>query len=148
MEHNKKDIAILFYDGPCKLCNFAVRICRRYDKNNRLLYYPLGSTESKKIPDIAILLEKSDSVILWHQEKAYIYSDVLIRLSYILSGAARLMRLLKIFPRPLRDSAYRVIARNRYKWFGQQDYCTLDGNDNPGIAQLRFREDINDKYLS
>jgi predicted DCC family thiol-disulfide oxidoreductase YuxK len=148
MESRKKDIAVLFYDGPCKLCNFAVRICKRYDKSSSLLYYPLGAAESKKIPDIEKHLEKIDSVILWYQGKVYVYSDVLIRLSYILSGAARLMRILIILPRPLRDSLYRFIARNRYHWFGRQEYCTLEINDNTENTRFHFRDDITDKYLS
>tara|TARA_B100000749_G_scaffold271585_1_gene252577 strand:+ start:222 stop:488 length:267 start_codon:yes stop_codon:yes gene_type:complete len=31
----------------------------------------------------------------------------------------------RIVPRALRDAAYRLIARNRYKWFGNTQACAL-----------------------
>jgi predicted DCC family thiol-disulfide oxidoreductase YuxK len=32
-------------------------------------------------------------------------------------------------PRPLRDAAYRLIARNRYALFGRRDVCDIGGQD-------------------
>lgn len=32
---------------------------------------------------------------------------------------------LRLIPRPLRDAAYRLIARNRYRWFGKAEACAL-----------------------
>jgi predicted DCC family thiol-disulfide oxidoreductase YuxK len=34
-------------------------------------------------------------------------------------------RLGLLVPRPLRDLAYRVIARNRYAWFGRRTRCRV-----------------------
>jgi len=30
-----------------------------------------------------------------------------------------------VVPRPLRDLAYRVVARNRYRWFGRRETCRV-----------------------
>ena len=30
-----------------------------------------------------------------------------------------------VVPRPLRDAAYRLFARNRYRWFGRTDACEI-----------------------
>jgi predicted DCC family thiol-disulfide oxidoreductase YuxK len=30
-------------------------------------------------------------------------------------------------PKPLRDAAYSMIARNRYHWFGKNETCWLGG---------------------
>jgi predicted DCC family thiol-disulfide oxidoreductase YuxK len=31
----------------------------------------------------------------------------------------------RIVPRPLRDAFYRLVARNRYRWFGTAGHCAL-----------------------
>ena len=31
----------------------------------------------------------------------------------------------RVLPRALRDRAYDVVARNRYRWFGRYDQCAL-----------------------
>jgi predicted DCC family thiol-disulfide oxidoreductase YuxK len=36
-----------------------------------------------------------------------------------------LMRAARVIPRTWRDSVYRVIARNRYRWFGRRQICYL-----------------------
>ena len=33
--------------------------------------------------------------------------------------------LLRFIPRPIRNPVYRVIARNRYRWFGKRDTCRI-----------------------
>ena len=33
--------------------------------------------------------------------------------------------LLAVIPKPIRDFGYRVVARNRYKWFGHKETCLM-----------------------
>jgi predicted DCC family thiol-disulfide oxidoreductase YuxK len=42
-----------------------------------------------------------------------------------LGGVYALAAALLLVPRPLRDWAYAVFARNRYKMFGQSDQCMV-----------------------
>jgi predicted DCC family thiol-disulfide oxidoreductase YuxK len=37
----------------------------------------------------------------------------------------RALRVFRIVPKFLRDPFYDLVARNRYKWFGQQDACFI-----------------------
>ena len=57
--------------------------------------------------------------------RAYVRSDAAIRVARFLRGAWRLLGLVSIVPRPVRDCAYGVVARNRYRWFGQRETCRL-----------------------
>ena len=34
-----------------------------------------------------------------------------------------------VLPRFVRDAVYRLIARNRYRWFGKAEFCVLLGED-------------------
>jgi predicted DCC family thiol-disulfide oxidoreductase YuxK len=51
--------------------------------------------------------------------------DAFIRVGCRLGGFWQVLRLLRLIPRPLQDLAYRTVARNRYRWFGQGDLCSL-----------------------
>jgi predicted DCC family thiol-disulfide oxidoreductase YuxK len=55
--------------------------------------------------------------------RAYVRSDAAIRVARFLRGAWKLLGVIKIVPRPIRDCAYDVVARNRYRWFGRHDAC-------------------------
>lgn len=55
----------------------------------------------------------------------YVKSDAAIRVAHYLRGKWRLLALLKIVPRPLRNWAYDAVARNRYRWFGRLNACMV-----------------------
>ena len=39
------------------------------------------------------------------------------------------MRILRAFPKPLRDAIYNLVARNRYRIFGKYDACFVPDVD-------------------
>jgi predicted DCC family thiol-disulfide oxidoreductase YuxK len=41
------------------------------------------------------------------------------------AGAWRLLYALMVIPRPVRDWAYGLVARNRYRLFGRRDACLI-----------------------
>lgn len=55
--------------------------------------------------------------------RAYVRSDAAIRVARFLRGAWKLLGVVRIVPRSIRDYAYDVVARNRYRWFGRHDAC-------------------------
>ena len=57
--------------------------------------------------------------------RAYVRSDAAIRVARFLRGTWKLLGLVSIVPRPIRDYAYDVVARNRYRWFGRHDACIV-----------------------
>jgi predicted DCC family thiol-disulfide oxidoreductase YuxK len=68
---------------------------------------------------------KLDSVILVLNDQVYLYSDAVIGIGQQLGGIFKLAILFKIIPRPIRDYIYKLIAKNRYRWFGQRDSCMM-----------------------
>ena len=42
-----------------------------------------------------------------------------------LSPKWKFLKILKAFPNDILDSLYDVISKNRYKWFGQKNYCRM-----------------------
>jgi predicted DCC family thiol-disulfide oxidoreductase YuxK len=57
-----------------------------------------------------------------------IKSNVAIRVLQQLPGWWSLLSILTIIPEPIRDWCYDLIARNRYKWFGEANHCALSLN--------------------
>ena len=65
------------------------------------------------------------SFIFLDKDAFYEQSNAVLRALSRLGGAWRLIAVLYVFPRPLRDFVYRIVARNRYRWFGRRDACRL-----------------------
>lgn len=66
-----------------------------------------------------------DSWLYLVDGNAYVSLDGVIRAGVRLRGAAQLLRVLKILPRPIQDWLYRRIARNRLSIFGRGDICAI-----------------------
>jgi predicted DCC family thiol-disulfide oxidoreductase YuxK len=52
-------------------------------------------------------------------------SDAWIHLIAAAGSGWRLIQAARVVPRAWRDSVYRLIARNRYRWFGRRQVCYL-----------------------
>lgn len=118
--------AILFFDGTCAFCNAVVRFVLVRDKHDLLTFAPLqGETiKEKNIDTIDI-----DSIILYTQNEEVLYkSDAVIALLERLGGLwSFLAKVIKFFPKVLRDATYDLIARIRYKIAGKMkdDSCPI-----------------------
>jgi predicted DCC family thiol-disulfide oxidoreductase YuxK len=56
---------------------------------------------------------------------SHMKSDAAIRVATYLRGGWKLLGAVRVVPRPLRDWAYDVVARNRYRWFGRAESCMV-----------------------
>ena len=105
---------ILYYDGLCVLCNKSMRFIINRDRKNQ---FKIGFLDELKNQD------KQDSVVLVHKGIKYNYSNAVIKSLMLIGGIYKLAALLLIFPKSLRDFVYKIIAKNRYKWFGKHNTC-------------------------
>ena len=72
-----------------------------------------------------ISMDYRGSLVLFEGGKVFLKSDAALRVASYLKWPWSWSRAAVIFPRSLRDWAYDVIARNRYRWFGRRDACLL-----------------------
>lgn len=119
--------AIVFFDGVCNLCARSVQFIIRHDAT---AYFHFASLQSEmgKQARAAVRHEKGkfpDSVVLLQDGVYYTGSDAALRIAGHLNGAWRLLSALRVIPRLIREPFYRVIANNRYRWFGKQESCWL-----------------------
>ena len=75
--------------------------------------WPAGSS-----PTAGVDPARLESLVLYKDGHAHELSDAALGAGELLGGFyAPASRALKFFPRFLRDGVYRIIARNRYRWF-------------------------------
>ena len=118
---------ILFFDGVCNLCNGAVQVYLTRDKDAKLRFASLQSDLARELlPRAGVDPDEMSSLVLLEDGKAYLRSTGALRAGSYLSGFwGPLSKALLIFPAGLRDVVYRIIARNRYRWFGKRESCML-----------------------
>lgn len=122
---------ILYFDGVCNLCEASVQFVIRHDRSKRLRFASLQS-KAGQVAMAAVLKEFGrvpDSQILFEKDRYYIESDAALRLTNYFSGGWKLLGVLRIVPRFIRNFVYRIIARYRYRWFGKKAECWLPTAD-------------------
>jgi predicted DCC family thiol-disulfide oxidoreductase YuxK len=117
---------IIFFDGVCNLCDSTVQFIIRQDKNAIFRFASLQSEYSKET------LEKYDfssknlkSVVLIHENKIYTHSAAPLEIARLLGGFWSFAYIFKLIPPFLRNAIYNWIAKNRYKWFGEKETCSI-----------------------
>ncbi|MTH55527.1 DUF393 domain-containing protein [Bacillus mangrovi] len=117
---------VIFYDGVCNLCSGAVQFMIKHDRYKKFKFASLQS----KAGELMLLSQsldpvRFDSFVLTSGEKVYLKSDAALKVAGMLPFPWKLLGIFRLIPRPLRDSLYGFIARNRYKWFGKKEQCML-----------------------
>ncbi|MGQ0827387.1 MAG: thiol-disulfide oxidoreductase DCC family protein [Bacteroidota bacterium] len=118
--------SIILFDGICNLCNSSINFVIRHDKKNQFRFATLQSETGKKLlQKFNINTITTDSFILIENNKAYTKSTAALRTSKKLDKLYPLFYSFIIIPAFIRNFAYDLIARNRYKWFGKKDQCMI-----------------------
>jgi predicted DCC family thiol-disulfide oxidoreductase YuxK len=123
---------ILLYDGVCGLCNRLVQFILRRDRD---AVFHFASLQSDFAAGIVTRHAANPSdldtfyvVLSDNHEQEFLLSrsDAAV---YVLKRLSPFWRILGFFlgilPRSLRDWAYQVIARNRYRLFGRYEACPI-----------------------
>ena len=118
------DRPIFVFDGFCALCSGSARFVMRHDPKARFRLLPAQSPLGQALyRHYRLDPGRLDSVILLAKGRAYLRSDAVVRVATILGWPWRAAALLLLVPRRLRDAAYDLVARNRFRWFGRLDTC-------------------------
>ena len=114
---------IILFDGECNFCDASVQFIIKRD-HSTFHFASLQSEIGKELVE-RFQLHDIDSLVLIENDCAYTKSTAALRIARRLHRLWRLCYWMIILPKPIRDSMYDVIAKNRYKWFGKKEICML-----------------------
>ncbi len=119
---------IILFDGVCKFCDGTVNFIIDRDPKALFRFAPLQSEFATKIlAEKGLVADKEmlSSIVLVHEGRLYFKTDAVLRIARLMGGGWVLFYPLLIVPRFLRDFAYTLFAKNRYRWFGKMDQCRV-----------------------
>jgi predicted DCC family thiol-disulfide oxidoreductase YuxK len=120
------DARVVVFDGICHVCSGWVRLLERHRIEPPFRLLPMQSEEGKALlMQYGIDPEDPATFLVLEGGKAFTKSDGSIRIVAALGGVWRIFEAARIIPKPWRDALYQLLARNRYRWFGQRDTCYL-----------------------
>lgn len=121
---------IVLFDGVCNLCNESVSFIIKHDSKK---LFKFASLQSEYAKNILTQYDKNfsgmHSIIYIEKGKIYDESNAALRISRHLDSFWRFAYLFIIVPKFLRDGVYKIIAKNRYKWFGKKESCMMPSKE-------------------
>lgn len=116
---------IIFFDGVCGMCNAFVDLILRVDKQHLFLFAPIqGETARKLLPPLS---ENPQQWSMFYLDERGLHdqSDASLEVYRRMGGLWWFPSLLRFVPRFIRNPIYRIIAHNRYRWFGRKESCRI-----------------------
>lgn len=123
---NMADQPVILFDGVCNFCNGAVNFAIKRDKKAILKFATLQSGMASQLLDkFSLSAVDLNSFVLIENGKVYTRSTAALKVFQYLDGLWPLMYGFIIVPKFLRDVVYKLIAKNRYRWFGIRKKCMI-----------------------
>lgn len=120
------DKYIIVFDGVCNFCNFWVNFVIDRDPADKFRFASLQSDIGAELArEAGIDASDPDSFILRYKGKYYTRSSAGLMVAKELGFPMKLLYPFIYLPEGLRDMAYNLIAKNRYKLFGKSEACRL-----------------------
>lgn len=121
---------IILFDGVCNFCDGAVQFIIKRDPK---AHFSFASLQSKPGQNLLIKwglpTDTFNSMVYVKGTRVYTKSTAALKIVRELKGYWPLLYALILIPKPVRDIAYDLIAKNRYKWFGKKDACMVPTPD-------------------
>lgn len=117
---------VLLFDGVCNFCSATVQFIIRNDPKGVFQFLPIQSEEGGRIYlEHGFDPANGETFLLLTQKGVFKRSEAALEIARSFGGPWKLAGLFKLIPRAIRDMAYRIIAKNRYRIFGRQEKCLM-----------------------
>jgi predicted DCC family thiol-disulfide oxidoreductase YuxK len=135
---------IVVFDGLCNLCSGGARWLQDHQAQLPFRLVPMQSELGRMLltqhgcdPDDPLTFLVLDGSRCLTQSDAWIHLVTAAGRGWRMANAAR------VVPRPWRDAVYRLIARNRYRWFGRRKTCYLaQPAESDPSTKLKNKEEV------
>ena len=122
---------LILYDGVCGLCNRLLRFLLRHDHRHVFRFASLQSSVGQAIvqrnggdpgqlTSLYLVADYQKAA-----ERAFTRSEAALFVAEHLGWPWKAARWLRFVPKGIRDRAYDLVARTRYRLFGRYDRCLM-----------------------
>lgn len=115
---------VIFFDGVCGLCNWSVSFILKIDKKKKIRFSPLQGITAQEVLSEEDRLS-FDSLVFYKGGVTKKYSTGVLSILKEIGRGWRIFYMFIIIPVFIRDAVYRLVAKNRYNWFGKLDTCRV-----------------------
>lgn len=121
--------AIVLFDGECNFCDSSVQFIIKRDPDGFFQFAALQSEIGEELKKKQQIPDQLDSIIVIENNTVYDSSDAALFISKHLNGLWKCIYIVKLIPKTLRNFIYKIIAKNRYNWFGKKDFCAIPSSE-------------------
>ena len=120
---------IIFFDAKCGLCDGFIQLVSRLDHLDCFKFSPLNG-ETANSNGIRLVEDRKEwTIMLLENGHLYDRSTAVIHILKSLPRLSFLGDLILLIPCAIRDLFYRIVARMRYRFFGEVSVCGLPPED-------------------
>lgn len=117
---------IVVFDALCPLCSANARFILRHDGARTFRLASVQSEAGRALyRRFGLDADDPDTMLVVAGDRLFRDSDAVLAIARGLGAPWSAAAAARLVPRPLRDAAYRWVARNRYRLFGRRDTCWL-----------------------
>ncbi len=125
MPDSSEEHGIVLFDGVCNLCSWSVNFIIARDSRAYFRFASLQSDYGRRRLNELGMTTDVDSIVLIENGIGYCESTAALRIARRLNGLWGGLYVFSVLPRFLRDRVYRMVATNRYTWFGKKTTCLI-----------------------
>lgn len=116
----------IIFDGECNLCNGVVGWLLRETDLGIFNFVPFQSNQGQNLLEIhGFNTRELETVILLDDQGIHTLSDGFLKILAKIPTWYPFASILSYIPRFVRDSIYKGAAKNRVRWFGKSQVCTV-----------------------
>jgi len=121
---------IVVFDALCPLCSANARFILKRDRARRFRLASVQSDAGRALyRRFSLDPDDPQTMLVVDGDRLHRDSDAVLAIARGLGAPWSTAGVLRLVPRPLRDAAYRLVARNRYRLFGRRETCWLPAPD-------------------
>ncbi|MEP2758937.1 MAG: DCC1-like thiol-disulfide oxidoreductase family protein [Hyphomicrobiales bacterium] len=131
-----RSVLTIIFDTDCLMCSAWVRFILRHERKPSARFVSAWSEQGIALASQHKLTPQNldETYLVVIEGRPLIKSDATFAIFRTLNAPWRWATALRFVPRSFRDWFYDQMAKNRYRWFGQQDQCFVP----PDGQQARF----------
>ena len=115
---------IVFYDNFCSVCSYWVNWILKHDSKKCFYFAPLESNFTNELSRHFNYKIPKGTIVAWNKHTGFLKrSDVIIFILQSVKPSSMQLKVLRLFPKPIRDVGYSIFAY--FRRYIRKDVCSL-----------------------